>query len=59
MSENDSKFKIAIDKWFDSNEGKTCRDGNPTDVYLRNRLYLAFSAGWTAAMEEIKELIGK
>ncbi len=42
----------AIDKWFDSDEGKSCLDvktlTTKSDQYLRNRLWKAFIGGMDA-----------
>lgn len=35
----------AWTKWINSEEGKSCSEGNATGVYLDNRLWRAFIAG--------------
>jgi len=40
----------ARDEWLDSAEGQKCLAGNPYGVYLKNRLELAFLAGWSASI---------
>lgn len=46
----------AIDKWFKSEDGKKSTEGITHGRYLRNRLELAFIAGWDAR-DEIKDLL--
>jgi len=53
----DTRFKKQMDEWFESEEGQKCQEGQPKGKYLYNRLFLAFSAGYTAAMERTKTLI--
>lgn len=36
------------DEWLESEEGKRCSDGQTEGQYLRNRLEMAFIAGWAA-----------
>lgn len=43
------KLKAAIEAWMASEEGIKCRDGTASGVYLYNRLWRAFDAGWEAA----------
>lgn len=43
------------DKWMLSEEGRTCRTGQPSGHYLDNRLERAFLAGVKAAEELMKE----
>lgn len=60
-----SELAILRDKWFESEEGKTCANvstltcgiGNE-DKFLRNRLEAAFLAG-AKANEEAQEIIAK
>lgn len=43
-----SPLARARDKWLASEKGKKCCEGNTQGQYLRNRLELAFIAGWNA-----------
>lgn len=38
----------ARDAWMQSIEGRRCVEGHATGQYLRNRIELAFLAGWNA-----------
>lgn len=38
----------ARDEWMESYEGKRCQADGAHGQYLRNRLALAFIAGWNA-----------
>lgn len=50
-----SQLAKAKDKWFLSEEGKVCCEGQASGQFLRNRLERAYIAGWDAAGEEIKQ----
>lgn len=52
-----TKLAKARDKWLESEEGKRCCEGRTEGQYLRNRLELAFIAGWEAATKKIKQII--
>lgn len=48
---------VALDKWFQSEDGQKCSQGTTSGIYLQNRLSLAFMAGWEKCRKEmIKEL---
>lgn len=53
----DTEFKKQLDKWFNSIEGRKCLAGKTEGKYLKNRLWLAFIAGWNMANENLKKLI--
>lgn len=43
-------------EWIESPEGRKCKDNMPTSLmYLENRLWWAFTAGYQAALKEAKE----
>lgn len=50
---------IALEKWFESDEGKKCCEGTTVGEFLRNRLYRAFMAGWQGCGKEIEKQIKK
>jgi len=51
-----SELAKARDKWLEG-EGKTCCEGQAEGQYLKNRLELAFIAGWDACNKIIKKII--
>jgi hypothetical protein len=51
MSEG-QRIARARDAWLNSREGQRCQDGEPRAEYLRNRLELAFLAGWDACKRD-------
>ena len=51
-----SALAKARDKWFESDDGKKCCEGQASGQYLRNRLGMAFLAGANFSSERIKEL---
>lgn len=48
----------VIDNWFTKEEGLSCSEGMTSGEYLKNRLQLAFVAGWYAHESYIKK-VGK
>lgn len=55
----DTEFKKQLDKWIKSEEGRACMQGvtESSGKYLQNRLFLAFTAGYSAATERLRRLI--
>ncbi len=51
-----SALAKARDKWLVSDDGKECCGGQPSGIYLKNRLERAFLAGANFSDEQIKEL---
>ena len=51
-----SALAKARDKWFASDDGKECCEGQTSGQYLQNRLERAFLAGANFSSERIKEL---
>lgn len=49
---------IERDKWFQSEEGQRCTAGKTEGQYLRNRVELAWCAGWDAASANNSLIIG-
>lgn len=45
----------ARDEFFESEKGRSICDGTAQGQYLRNRLELAFIAGWTAGEAKAEE----
>lgn len=49
---------VALDAWLDSEEGQACTQPTTLNApemqrqYLKNRLSLAFDAGWVAAEKQ-------
>jgi len=54
-----SELAKARDKWLESDEGKGCSEGHAHGQFLRNRIELAFIAGWTACEEACKQALKK
>lgn len=44
-----------IDEWLASEEGQKCADGTVSGQYLRNRLWSAYWAGYTAGWSDREE----
>ncbi len=51
-----SALAKARDKWLVSDDGKECCGGQPSGIYLKNRIERAFLAGANFSSERIKEL---
>lgn len=51
-----SELAKARDKWFLSEDGKECCEGQTSGQYLHNRLVRAFLAGTNFSKERIQEL---
>ena len=49
-----SPLAKARDKWMDSERGRKCAEGVTNGQYLRNRLEVAFIAGWNAGEKHAK-----
>lgn len=56
---NDKNLKaIERDKWIGSAEGRQCTSGTTEGQYLRNRVELAWCAGWDAAIANNHTILG-
>ncbi len=51
-----SALAKARDKWLVSDDGKECCGGQPSGIYLKNRLERAFLAGANFSSGRIEEL---
>jgi len=57
VNEMKSELAKARDKWFESEDGKKCSEGQASGQYLRNRLEMAFLAGYNFADEQFDKQI--
>lgn len=50
MKDLRSPLAVSRDEWMQSIKGTRCAEGTAGGQYLRNRLEMAFIAGWNAAV---------